>query len=325
MRILILLLTVWGVISCSSKGGGDSVSGTVVDVNSGTLSGTLVLNNRSYRDSVEVYLYKKRSDPQVGDTLLAIDTTLTGNYSFSSLQAGSYYLFSGLNNGGVKFSAPVDVEVVIGENSVNDIVVSPLKKRVFEITSINTNKISVDSFSLEFGYVLPDPQIDNCFTLYFTSLKPSNSFGVSYKVDGVGSWDKMYLDVFNLKNFELSSSSNKFGVKNGALITKTGVSSDSSQVSFSFRGTTKDLPNLDTLPRVILSGDVVDTVQHKLSLLGSSVEFSFSRSFKAQDSVHFSVELSDTLRNSVSFKGDVGLRVVKDAVIDMPVELIYKK
>lgn len=315
MKIFLLLLSV--ILFTISCGSNDTVSGTVVDVNSGSISGSLLLLNNLYQDTAEVYLFDKAKD-----SLVAKDTIFKGNYLFDSLSAGSYYLYSGLFNGAVQFNDSIDIYVDSGLSSIHNIAVLPLMYRDFKLIPNDSKVITVDSFELEFGYINFDSQNTNLFTLYFTSLSPSNSFGIIHKIDGSNKFDKMYLDVFKFKTFELSSSSSNFSVKNYPLITKTGKPSDSSFVNFYFKGTTTELADLDTITKVILSGDIIDTIYHKLSIVQDTVDFSYSRTFKAADSIHFSIELYDTLSHTLNFTGDAGLRIVKDAEIDLPVELI---
>ena len=314
MKIFILLFSI--ILASISCGNNNDFSGTVVDVNSGSISGFLLLGNYSYKDSAEVYLYNKENN-----TLVATDTTIMGTYSFESLSAGTYSLYTGLFNGALKFSAPTEVEIFVNSNSVKDIAIHPLMYRDFELIPTNSQTITVDSFSLEFGYIKNNSQTKNCYTLLFTALNPSNTFSIFHKVDGVDKFVNMYLDVFALKTFELSSSSNNFKVKNYPLITKTGIPSDSSLIKFYFRKTPNTFSNLNTTSKVIFSGDIIDTVYRKFSITDSSLEFSYSRSFNAEDSIHLALEIYDTLAHNLILTGDVGLRVIKNAVMALPIEL----
>jgi hypothetical protein len=61
----------------------DRLAGTVTDTNSGTITGYVLNKNEVFKDSVELSLY-------LNDTLVKQGIFSSGEYSFDSLQPGTY-------------------------------------------------------------------------------------------------------------------------------------------------------------------------------------------------------------------------------------------
>lgn len=308
MCIVSLLLLI--LMSCGS----DSAGGTVVDVNSGSIAGRLLYEGRSYKERVEVQLRL-----EVNDSLLAVDTVSDGVYRFDSLEAGAYIVQPSLKDGLLALAHGQKHVLDSGDTVNDDVEVYPIMTRTFSVVPMDSIDLSIDDFDLDFGVVEKDTADSFLYTLFFSKLQPSNSFSVHYSVGGATKSHKMYLDVFNKKSFELSTSSSDFGIVNDLLVTKTGKVSEKSKVKLYFFGSGNAYQHLKNVGDLIVTTKSVDTLLLKVHVSQTELSFEYESEYSAGEELMFRVELRDTLSNHLQFSGEADLIVPANAMVDLPI------
>lgn len=311
MRYIIVVYILLLLYSCGSE----SASGTVVDVNSGSIAGELQYENHLYTEMVEVYLYGD------GDSLLAVDTVTGGIYQFDSLVPGTYRVQPALKDGVLALAKAQSFSVDSGDVLLGDFNVLPLKTRAFELLPVDTLPLTIRSFFLDFGTVEKDTLNPLCFTLYFSELEPSSSFGIDYSYGGVDMPAKMYLEIDDEPLFALSTSSRDFAVQNYALITKTGLTSSETPVRIHFSDTGSAYEHLQKVGRLVVTGKSKDTISFGMEVTDSSLLFEYEQSYEANQSYTFEVSLYDTLSGAQQFMGTTSFDVPSGAVVDLPIVL----
>lgn len=306
MTIMMLLV----LMGC----GADNAGGTVVDVNSGSIAGELHYDSRRYKEVVEVRLVNEEND-----SLIEVDTTEDGSYRFDSLAAGSYKVQPTIKGGFVKLAHAEVFILDSGDALTEDFAIRPILKRKFEVVPKDSSLFEIRDFQLSFGVVEKDTVDPDLFVLYFSTLEPRSSFGVSYLLGNDVVSHKMNLDIFNMPTYELTTLSDDFGVINSELVTKTGENSTETRVKLYFYGSGNAYQHLQKVGDLILTTQTVDTVALALSVSQTALSFEYSSSFPIGEMVQFDIELRDTLSNALQFSGSTSLTVPENATVDLPI------
>jgi len=159
LPVLLFILTV----SCSNKS-----AGTEIEVNTGSIFGTLLTNDKKIEDTVIVSLYFKATDlsgspASVNDDPVASVVSGNGTYRFENVDFDKYRVavFSD--------SLIVGISDIIDLNSENpeqkhDIAVAVIIDQTFNISIDNSTSIAINNFTINNGKV---SQLDSAFILSF--------------------------------------------------------------------------------------------------------------------------------------------------------------